>query len=111
MGQRFDQQWTSHRPENPATTLAIKRKLTRDLRVMVECDYAGDSICMKDLLSLAVGDVLVLPGFDETVDVLVNGLPRFRGGLTVSPTQRNAVAIGQRLHDARKPAMNANTSR
>jgi flagellar motor switch protein FliM len=96
MGQRFDQQWTNRRPENPATELAIKRKLARDLQVTLECEYSGDTIAMRDLLSLSADDVLVLPGFDETVDVLVNGIPKFRGGMRVSQKNRRAVALEHR---------------
>jgi flagellar motor switch protein FliM len=107
MGQRFDQQWTNRRSENPATELAIRRKLARDLQVTLGCQYSGDSIGLRDLLGLSVGDVVILPGFDETVDVLVNGTAKFRGALRVSQNNRRAVAIQHRCADISQTAMRA----
>ena len=92
MGQKFDQQWASHKSENPAAELAIKRKLARSLQVTVECQHSGATISLKDLLNLAVGDILTLrPGLDETVDVLVNGKPKFKGFLGVSAKNSRTV--------------------
>jgi len=97
MGQRFDQQWTSHRSENPAIELAIKRKLARDLKLTLECEFSRAMIGLGDLLTLSPGDVFVLgPEFDGTVDVLVNGTPKFRGALGVSAKNRLTVALEQR---------------
>jgi len=94
MGQRFDQQWASHRSENPAIELGIKQKLARNLKLTLECEYSGESIRMQDFMNLAVGDVLALPGFDETADILVNGTPKFRGSLSVSRKNRQTVVLG-----------------
>jgi flagellar motor switch protein FliM len=94
MGQKFDQQWTSHKTENLATEIAIKRKLAQSMAVTVECRQTGATITLKDLLNLSVGNVLTLrPGFDEKVDVLVNGTPRFKGVLVASPHNTRTVAI------------------
>jgi len=94
MGQRFDQQWTSHRSENPAIELAIKRKLTRELELTVECEFSGATIGLGDLLNLSPGDVFLLgPTFNESVDVLVNGTPKFRGTLGVSSKERRTVIL------------------
>lgn len=85
MGQRFDQQWTSHRTENPAIELAIRQKLARHLKMTLECEFSRAMIGLGDLLSLSPGDVFMLgPDFDGTVDVLVNGIPKFIGALGVS---------------------------
>jgi flagellar motor switch protein FliM len=94
VGQRFDQQWTSHRSDNPTTELAIKRKLARELNVTLECVYSRNTILMKDLLSLSVGKILTLgPAFDETWDILVNGTPKFRGAVCVSPKNQLTVVL------------------
>lgn len=94
MGQRFDQQWAAHRAENPATELAIKRKLARALQVTLECEYSRTTISMKDLLNLSAGDIFTLrPAFDETVDILVNGTPKFRGALAVSAKNSRTVIV------------------
>jgi flagellar motor switch protein FliM len=94
MGQKFDQQWTPQRAENPATELVIKRRLARDLEVTVECEYSGATINMKDFLNLAPGEVFALgAAFDETVDVLINGTTKFRGALAVSPKNSRTVVI------------------
>lgn len=85
LGQRFDQQWAGHRTENPAIESAIMRKLARELQVTAACEYSKDTIRMQDLLNLSSGDILALGrGFDETVDVLVNGVSKFKGSLGVS---------------------------
>jgi len=92
--QRLDQQRTSHRSENPATELAIKRKLARDLKMTVECEFSGAMIGLRDLLSFSPGDVLMLgPEFDGEVDILVNGTPKFTGSLGVSPKNRQMVVL------------------
>jgi len=94
MGQRFDQQWTSHRAENPAIELAIKRKLARDLKMTLECEFSRAMIGLGDLLRLSPGDVFVLgPEFDGTVEVLVNGTPKFTGALGVSRKNRQMVEL------------------
>ena len=94
IGQRFDHQWTSNRSENPATELAIKRKLARELKVTLECVYSRNTILMKDLLTLSAGKVLTIgPAFDETWDILVNGTPKFRGTVCVSPKNQLTVVL------------------
>ena len=94
MRQRFEQQWTSHRSENVATELAIKRKLAQSLEVTVECEQSGATVTLKDLLNLSVGSILTLtPGFDKPVDVLVNGTPKFKGLLTVGDNESRAVVV------------------
>jgi flagellar motor switch protein FliM len=94
MGQKFEQQWASHKSENPAAELAIKRKLARSLQVTVECQHSGASITLNDLMNLSVGDIFTLrPGLDETVDVLVNGKPKFKGFLGVSAKNSRTVVL------------------
>lgn len=94
IGQRFDLQWTSNRSENPATALAIKRKLARELNVTLECVYSRNTILMRDLLNLSVGKVLTLgPAFDETWDILVNGIPKFKGTVGVSAKNQLSVVL------------------
>jgi flagellar motor switch protein FliM len=94
MGQRFDQQWTTHRLENPTLESAIKRKLAHELQVNLQCEFQHATIGMKDLLNLSAGDIFTLgPAFDETVDILVNGTPKFRGVLAASPRRTRTVVL------------------
>jgi flagellar motor switch protein FliM len=94
MGQRFDQQWTSHRMENPAIELAIKRKLARDLKMTLECEFSRVRASLGNVLTLSPGDVFVLgPEFDGTVDIRVNGTPKFTGSIGVSPKNRLMVEL------------------
>jgi len=94
IGQRFDQQWTSHRSESPATELAIKRKLARELKVTLECVYSRNTILMRDLMNLSAGQIITLgSAFDETWDILVNGTPKFRGAVCVSPKNQLSVVL------------------
>ncbi len=94
MGQKFDQQWATHKSENPAAELAIKQALARSLQVTVECEHSGATITLKDLLNLSVGDIFTLrPGLDETVNILVNETPKFKGLLAVSPNNSRTVVL------------------
>ena len=94
MGQKFEQQWASHKSENPAAELAIKQKLAQSLQVTVECEHSGATITLKDLLNLSMGDIFTLrPGLDENVDVLVNGKPKFKGFLAVSAKNSRTVVL------------------
>jgi flagellar motor switch protein FliM len=82
IGQRFDQQWTVHKSANPATEMGIKRKLARHLQVTVDCELAGERISLRDLLSLAPGDLLRGgPVLEGPVDIVVNGIPKFKAAL------------------------------
>jgi flagellar motor switch protein FliM len=97
MGERFDQQWTVHKSENPVTEAAIKRRLVRNLRVTVDCELAGPSLRIQDILNLAPGQVLGnLPGFDGPMDILVNGVSKFKGTLG-SPGKGLMAVIQQKL--------------
>jgi flagellar motor switch protein FliM len=92
MGQRFDQQWTAHKTENPATELAIKQKLAENLRVTVDCEVSGLSIRLQDLLSLSPGEVYAGPSaLDGRLDILVNGRPKFKATLASEANRRVAV--------------------
>ena len=94
MGQKFEQQWAPRKSENPATEKAIKQALARSLQVTVECEHSGATIKLKDLLDLSVGDIFTLrPGLDETVDILVNEMPKFKGLLAVSPNNNRTVVL------------------
>jgi flagellar motor switch protein FliM len=49
---------------------------------------------MRDLLNLSVGKVLTLgPAFDETWDILVNGIPKFKGTVGVSAKNQLSVVL------------------
>jgi flagellar motor switch protein FliM len=94
MGNKFDPQATARRAENPLTEVAIKRKLKGELAVKVECEYSHEKIRMRDLLNLTAGDVFKLgPGIDEAGDLLVNGVPKMRGYLAVSPKNTRTVVV------------------
>ena len=92
MGNLFDQQWTVHKSENPATEAAIKRRISRELKVRVECELSGMTIRVRDLISLTPGDVFRgATAFDRPMDILVNGTPKFKAGLTSDQNGRVAV--------------------
>jgi flagellar motor switch protein FliM len=106
MGEKFDQQWTVHKSANPAVEIAIKRRLARNLKVTVDCELTGPTIRLADLLNLATGDILSLsPGFDEPLDILVNGTPKFKGVLASDAKKRVAVIQprGRRAAGAPRP--------
>ncbi len=92
IGQRFDQQWTVHKSANPAIEMAIKRNLSRQLQVTVDCELAGETISLRDFLSLAPGDLLqggaVLEG---PASIVVNGVPKFQAALETEGNRLVAV--------------------
>jgi flagellar motor switch protein FliM len=92
IGQRFDQQWTVHKSANQAIEMAIKRKLARQLQVTVDCELAGETISLRDFLSLAPGDLLkggaVLEG---PASIAVNGIPKFQAVLETEGNRLVAV--------------------
>jgi len=60
----------------------------------LECEFSRAMIGLGDLLRLSPGDVFVLgPEFDGTVEVLVNGTPKFTGALGVSRKNRQMVEL------------------
>ncbi|MGP8243761.1 MAG: flagellar motor switch protein FliM [Bryobacteraceae bacterium] len=93
MRQRFDQQWTSQKVVNEVTAMAVRKKMSRELMLDVECALSGAAIRVRDLLSLECGDVLDLgiPA-DSAVTALVNGQPHFQGEL-VANGPRTAMVV------------------
>lgn len=93
MRQRFDQQSSAQKVGSQVTAMAIRKKLTRELMLDVECALSGASIRVRDLLGLETGDVLDLGmPLDSAVAALVNGLPHFEGEL-VANGQRTAMVV------------------
>jgi len=94
MGQRFDQQWTVHKSENPATESAIKQRLSRELKVTVTCELAGMTMRIRDLMNLKPGDVFEAVAFENPMDLLINGSPKFKASVCARDNGRGAVVQG-----------------
>lgn len=92
MGQRFDQQWTSHKTSDPAVEQAIKERLLKALRVSVDCELR-ETIRLRDLLELAPGQIFKRGAELGPLDILVNGFPRFKA--IVAQEQHKRVAMLQ----------------
>ena len=113
MRQRFDQQPGDRKTPSREIEMEIRRKLSRELVLSMNCELAGAHIRLGDLLNLAVGDVIDLNiPCNSAAAVMVNGTAMFTGIVTVSESrmalmiqstdagsarQGNSIARGPRL--------------
>jgi flagellar motor switch protein FliM len=93
LGSKPDPQATASKPGSSETAAAIKERLSAGLKLNVECALVGSNIRLRDLLNLKVGDLIDLGiPCDGAAAILVNGVPKFNGEVTVADT-RQAVVI------------------
>lgn len=93
LGSKSDPQATAPKPGSGETAEAIKERLFAGLKLDVECALVGSNIRLRDLLNLKVGDLIDLGiPCDGTAAILVNGVPKFNGEVTVADS-RQAVVI------------------
>jgi flagellar motor switch protein FliM len=63
---------------------AMQQKLAAGLKLDIDCALVGSSIRLRDLLKLKPGDLIDTGiGCDGAATILVNGVPKFRGEVTV----------------------------
>jgi flagellar motor switch protein FliM len=93
LGSKPDPQATVSKPGSSETAAAIKERLSAGLKLNVECALVGSNIRLRDLLNLKVGDLIDLGiPCDGAAAILVNGVPKFNGEVTVVDS-RQAVVI------------------
>jgi flagellar motor switch protein FliM len=93
LGSKSDPQITAPKPGSGETAEAIKERLSASLKLDVECALVGSNIRLRDLLNLKIGDLIDLGiPCDGTAAILVNGVPKFNGEVTVADS-RQAVVI------------------
>lgn len=74
---------------------AIQAKLAGGLQLDLECVLVGANIRLRDLLQLKDGDLLDTGiACESPATILVNGLPKFRGGVTVDGEKQAVVIQG-----------------
>jgi flagellar motor switch protein FliM len=93
LGSKSDPQAMGPKPGSGETAEAIKERLSAGLKLDVECALVGSNIRLRDLLNLKVGDLIDLGiPCDGIAAILVNGVPKFSGEVTVADS-RQAVVI------------------
>jgi flagellar motor switch protein FliM len=93
LGSKPDPQAAAPKPGSGETAAVIKERLSAGLKLDVECALVGSNIRLRDLLNLKVGDLIDLGiPCDGTAAILVNGVPKFNGEVTVADS-RQAVVI------------------
>jgi flagellar motor switch protein FliM len=65
------------------TVMAIRRWMSRELFLDLDCDLLGARIRLSELQALKVGDVICLGiSADSPVTLTVGGVPRFKAAIT-----------------------------
>jgi flagellar motor switch protein FliM len=81
--QRFDQHGVVPECGSRDTEMAIRRRLSRELFLDLDCDLLGARIRLSELQALKVGDVICLGiSADSPVTLTVGGMPRFKAAIT-----------------------------
>jgi flagellar motor switch protein FliM len=98
MRQKFDQQWSVRKSESTGGEQERVLNLLRGSSVDVDVRLEGSSLFLKDLMTLDVGDVLILDSATQKpLRCLLNGVAKFQGHVSSGDnklrfTIRNAVA-------------------
>jgi flagellar motor switch protein FliM len=83
MHRRFDQHWAVHKCGSQETEMAIRRRVSRELLLDVDCDLRGARIRLRELQALKVGDVISLGiATGSPVTVTVGGKAKFKAAIT-----------------------------
>jgi flagellar motor switch protein FliM len=97
MRQKFDQQWSVRKSESTGGEQERVLNLLRGSSVDVDVRLEGSSLFLKDLMTLDVGDVLILDSATQKpLWCLLNGVAKFQGHVSSGDnklrfTIRNAV--------------------
>lgn len=93
--QKFEQQWSARRTSATDDESARMLSLLHCSSVKVEAQTRGTTVSFGDLLSLNVGDVLLIDRtIQEPVEITLNGSPKYVGSLAVND-RRKAVKLGE----------------
>ena len=95
MRQKFDQQWSVRKSASTAEEQNRVLELIRPSRIEVDVRLPVQHIQARDLLALAIGDVLAfdLP-VDRPLDVVLNGRRHFQGRVVDTGKKRAAMLDG-----------------
>jgi flagellar motor switch protein FliM len=80
MRQKFDQQWGARKAEtDPSRRMGILKKI-RAGKVRLEATLDAPPICIRDLVSLEEGDILMMDHPEKSEMLLkINGIQKYRG--------------------------------
>jgi flagellar motor switch protein FliM len=82
--QKFDQQWSPRRATTTDEEGSRMLDRIKGAAMRVDARMEGSTISFADVLQLTPGDVLMLDASaSDLVTVRVNGLPKFKAGVTV----------------------------
>jgi flagellar motor switch protein FliM len=89
MRQRFDQQWFVRRSGSTEEEQARILRLIKPAAMECDARISGPTLLVRDLMNLAVGDVLCLNyPVNRPIDLHCNGKPKFQGKLTAASRKR-----------------------
>jgi len=90
--QKFEPQPETRKSGSPELEQAIQEKLAAGLKLRLDCTLLGSTIRLRDLLKLKPGDVIDTGiACDDVVTIMVNGLPKFCGEVTVEGPKQSVV--------------------
>jgi flagellar motor switch protein FliM len=82
--QKFEPRGEARKSGSRDLEQAIQEKLAAGLKLDLDCSLMGSSIRLRDLLKLKAGDVIDTGiACENAVTILVNGVPKFSGQVTV----------------------------
>ncbi|HEV3334501.1 MAG TPA: FliM/FliN family flagellar motor switch protein [Bryobacteraceae bacterium] len=82
--QKFESRSETRKPASRDKEQAVLEKLATGLKLDLDCTLQGSNIRLCDLLKLKTGDVIDTGiACDSPVTILVNGVPKFSGDVTV----------------------------
>ncbi|HUI80493.1 MAG TPA: FliM/FliN family flagellar motor switch protein [Bryobacteraceae bacterium] len=82
--QKFEPRSEARKPVSRDVEHAIEEKLAAGLKLNLDCALVGSSIRLQDLLNLKPGDIIDTGiACDGAATILVNGIPKFSGEVTV----------------------------
>ncbi len=98
-------QFESQRDATPArsqeTEVRLRQRLGDELQLNVECVLLGSTIRLKDLTTLAPGNVIDTGlRLDEPATILVNGAPKLRGDIVAGENRKLGFAVRELSSEA-----------
>jgi flagellar motor switch protein FliM len=95
IGQKFDQQWMSRKIKPTEAGQTRMLNLMRPAEFICDAQLVGPKLTVRDLLAVQTGDCLQFDyPAEKEVDLLLNGIPKFRGEVTGARNHR-AFTVGK----------------
>jgi flagellar motor switch protein FliM len=88
----LEQTRAPRKAESPESEEALRKRLAASLKLQVDCELRGVFLGVRDLLQLSPGQIIDLGApMDTPLEVVINGLPKFRCSVAVSETKLTGI--------------------